>query len=182
MDIDIARLLESAELIHEKSGASLCRVTHAGQSMVLKLFASGPEATEVRAYELLQSLRVPTARGAYQLLIRLDRDRTITVGALGTFRFPAGCYVYTGSAMNGIEARVRRHLSNRKRIRWHVDFLLEHARIIRYAIRESSVREECELNARTLALPGASVPVKGFGSSDCRCVSHLVYFAHEPDI
>ena len=80
-------------------------------------------------------------KGAYQLLIRLDRDQTITVGRIGRFRFPAGYYVYTGSAMNGIEARVRRHLSSRKRIRWHIDYLLEHARIIRYAIRESPVSD-----------------------------------------
>jgi len=121
-------------------------------------------------------------RGAYQLLIRLDRDETITIGKLGTFRFPAGCYIYTGSAMNGIEARVRRHLSNQKRFHWHVDYLLERGRVIRYAIREGSTRQECEMNARTLAMPGASVPVTGFGSSDCRCLSHLVYFAEERHI
>ncbi len=121
-------------------------------------------------------------KGAYQLLFALDREQTITIGKLGTFLFPAGCYVYTGSAMNGTEARIRRHLSDSKKLRWHIDFLLEHARIIRYAIREASMREECELNARTLAMPGASIPVKGFGSSDCRCVAHLVHFAHEPDV
>ncbi|MGB9620327.1 MAG: GIY-YIG nuclease family protein [Armatimonadota bacterium] len=120
-------------------------------------------------------------KGAYQLLIRLDQDRTITVGRLGTFCFRAGYYVYTGSAMNGVESRVRRHLSSRKRIRWHIDYLLEHGRVIGYAIKESTEREECVINAQTVALPSAQVPIRGFGSGDCRCVSHLVYFQHEPE-
>jgi len=120
-------------------------------------------------------------KGAYQLLIRLDRDSTIRIGRLGTFHFAAGYYVYTGSAMNGLEARVARHLSKTKRLRWHIDYLLEGTAIIRYASREGTVREECALNAATLAMPGAAVCVKGFGSSDCRCVAHLVYFQAEPE-
>jgi len=39
--------------------------------------------------------------GLYELRIRLRRPATITVGALGRVRFPAGWYVYTGSARNG---------------------------------------------------------------------------------
>jgi Uri superfamily endonuclease len=119
-------------------------------------------------------------RGAYQLLIRLDRDETIPVGKLGTFEFPAGFYVYTGSAMNGLDARIARHLSKTKRFHWHIDFLLERSTIIRYAIEECSSRRECEINAATLAMPGARAIVEGFGSSDCRCRSHLVYLETEP--
>ena len=121
-------------------------------------------------------------RGAYQLLIRLDSDKTIPVGKLGTFRFPAGFYVYTGSAMGGIDARVARHLSKIKRFHWHIDYLLEHCAIIRYAIEESSASRECELNAAMLAMDGATAPAKGFGSSDCKCRSHLVYFEIEPEL
>jgi Uri superfamily endonuclease len=119
-------------------------------------------------------------RGAYQLLIRLDSDKTIPVGKLGTFRFAAGFYVYTGSAMGGLDARVARHLSKSKRFHWHIDYLLEQSSIIRYAIEESSTPRECELNAAMLAMDGAVAPVKGFGSSDCKCRSHLVYFEREP--
>lgn len=119
-------------------------------------------------------------RGAYQLLIRLDSDKIIPVGKLGTFLFPAGFYVYTGSAMGGLDARVARHLSKSKRFHWHIDYLLEQSSIIRYAIEESSTPRECELNAAMLAMDGAVMPVKGFGSSDCKCRSHLVYFEREP--
>jgi len=121
-------------------------------------------------------------RGSYQLLIRLDRNETIPVGKLGAFEFPAGFYVYTGSAMKGLDARVARHLSKTKRFHWHIDFLLERSVIIRYAIEESSIRRECEINAATLALPGARVVAEGFGSSDCRCRTHLVHFETEPEL
>lgn len=124
--------------------------------------------------------RIRTSVGCYQLLIHLDRPKTITIGKLGTFFFPEGYYVYTGSAMSGLRARLARHLSDTKRLFWHVDFLLEHCAIIRYAIRVSSRRRECELASATLAMKGASVPVRGFGSSDCKCTAHLVHFETEP--
>lgn len=53
--------------------------------------------------------------GVYQLVIRMRRPAVITVGALGRCRFPAGWYVYTGSARNGLEQRIRWHLRQEKR-------------------------------------------------------------------
>ena len=34
---------------------------------------------------------------------------------------------------------------------------------------------ECWLTQQVLHIPGAQFLVKGFGSSDCKCISHLVY-------
>ncbi len=131
-------------------------------------------------------------KGVYQLLIRLDSDETISVGRLGTFTFPAGFYVYTGSAMNGLDARIARHLSKTKRFHWHIDYLLERSAIIRYAIRELEgckvgmlegclpARVECQISEETFAMDGARAVAIGFGSSDCRCASHLAYFEREP--
>ena len=82
--------------------------------------------------------------------------------------------------MGGIDARIARHLRKEKRFHWHIDYLLERCSIIRYAIEESSTRQECRVNSRTLAMDGAKVVVRGFGSSDCGCVAHLVYFEVEP--
>jgi sugar fermentation stimulation protein A len=48
--------------------------------------------------------------GVYILLIALPREETIPVGKLGPIRFPEGFYAYVGSAMNGLESRVTRHL------------------------------------------------------------------------
>ena len=111
---------------------------------------------------------------SYQLLIELARPARVRVGALGTFDFPAGRYVYTGSARRGLEARIARHLAPAaaKRLRWHIDWLLAHpaARIVR--VRRSRL-PECALNRRA----GGAVVAPGFGASDCRagCGSHLRY-------
>jgi Uri superfamily endonuclease len=114
--------------------------------------------------------------GIYQLHLRLPHATTIEVGRLGTFRFPAGWYVYTGSAMGGLEVRVRRHLRREKKLKWHVDYLLQHAPVRSVVIVPTTERLECAWNERTLAQPGARVMVERFGSSDCRCASHLIYF------
>lgn len=115
-------------------------------------------------------------KGVYQLHLRLDKPKRIRVGKLGVFTFPAGRYIYTGSAMNGLIGRLRRHLKKRKKLHWHIDYLLRHAKIETIFVLETGERVECQLNSLTLSLPNAKVVVKGFGCSDCRCSSHLVYF------
>jgi len=118
-------------------------------------------------------------RGAYQLLIHLGEPKRIKVGALGEFLFPKGFYVYTGSGMGGIEGRVARHLRRRKKLRWHIDYLLQHASVVGVREVEAVKRVECRLNEEVLSLPGARVIAPGFGSSDCSCPSHLVYLGEE---
>ena len=50
--------------------------------------------------------------GTYALLLKLPKQGQLQVGALGTFAFQAGWYVYVGSAFGpgGLAARVGRHL------------------------------------------------------------------------
>jgi len=107
---------------------------------------------------------------SYQLIIEVGRDLELEVGALGRCRFPAGTYVYTGSARRNLEARVRRHLRRDKSLRWHIDYLLL-APDVRIVEVQFSKLPECQLNARN----GGEIPVPGFGASDCRrgCGSHL---------
>jgi hypothetical protein len=63
-----------------------------------------------------------TARAiSYQLWIALRRPLDIEVGRLGVCRFPAGVYVYTGSAKRNLEARIARHCRKDKTLRWHID-------------------------------------------------------------
>ena len=116
--------------------------------------------------------------GVYHLVLRLPRETRIRVGRLGTARFGAGYYVYTGSAMNGLEARVARHQRRRKSLRWHIDYLLQKAEIAAVELIPTRRRLECARNRVILSLPGATIPVPGFGSSDCRCRSHLLYFGN----
>jgi Uri superfamily endonuclease len=49
-------------------------------------------------------------KGSYILLLELTKSQNITVGRLGILLFLKGVYAYVGSALNGIEARVKRHL------------------------------------------------------------------------
>ncbi len=114
---------------------------------------------------------------SYRLRIRLARDAWIRVGALGRFRFPAGDYLYTGSARRNLEARIARHASRDKKPRWHIDYLLLHPAATLVAVERSSL-PECEWH-RTA--PGAAI-VPGFGASDCRagCGSHLHLIARRP--
>lgn len=41
---------------------------------------------------------------SYQLTIELKQTVTIIIGKLGKFEFPAGRYIYTGSAKRNMEA------------------------------------------------------------------------------
>lgn len=106
----------------------------------------------------------------YQLVIRVARPLRIAVGRFGVFDFPAGEYVYTGSARRNFEARVARHLRRDKTLRWHIDYLLTAKGVKIIEVRRSTT-DECSLNQAT---PGEAV-VPGFGASDCRhgCGSHL---------
>jgi len=72
--------------------------------------------------------------GYYILLIKLRRKKTIKAGSLEEFAFEPGRYAYIGSAMNGLQQRVARHLRKEKALRWHIDYLLAHAEIVDTAL------------------------------------------------
>jgi sugar fermentation stimulation protein A len=117
-------------------------------------------------------------RGAYLLLLRLRRKRRVQVGRLGEVTFAAGWYLYVGSAMANLTARIERHRRRRKRFHWHVDYLRDVAdEVIPLPIRASS-RQECALAADLQPLFGDGTP--GFGCSDCGCASHLFGSAGDP--
>ncbi len=117
-------------------------------------------------------MTVAPVNRSYQLHIELREQAVITVGKLGTFTFPAGLYIYSGSARKNIEARVARHLSRWKKMRWHIDYLLSHpdAKLIR---ADLFIETECELNKRI----GGMIVAPRLGATDCRngCKSHLKY-------
>ena len=117
--------------------------------------------------------------GLYNLIIKLSKKKEIEIGRLGTFVFPKGFYVYTGSAQNGLEKRIKRHLSSNKKFHWHIDYLLSCAEVIK-VLRYAGSKDECKLNSLTGQNVGATQVVKKFGSSDCNCVTHLYYFENIP--
>jgi protein phosphatase len=113
--------------------------------------------------------------GVEPVVLRLKKPVRLRIGALGTFRFPAGYYLYVGSALNGLEGRVRRHLRRNKICRWHIDYLRRRAEVLEVWTVVSKKRLECRWAAAARKMPGASIPAPRFGASDCRCAAHLVH-------
>jgi Uri superfamily endonuclease len=106
----------------------------------------------------------------YQLFILVPRPVTVQIGKLGCFEFPAGGYVYTGSARRNFLARLQRHLSPVKKLHWHIDYLLA-APGVEITATSAFSEPECRINQK---IAGEMI-VPGFGASDCRagCGSHL---------
>jgi Uri superfamily endonuclease len=124
--------------------------------------------------------------GSYVLALWLDAPHTLHVGRLGALDFPAGWYLYAGSARGpgGLPARLARHgrrLGPDKRARWHIDYLREQATWGGAWGCAAGERQECAWAAALRGLPGAQVVATGFGSSDCRCPTHLVYVSVVPN-
>jgi sugar fermentation stimulation protein A len=118
-------------------------------------------------------------RGSYLLMVHIPQPQDIIIGALGTIRFEAGWYLYAGSAQKNLSKRLSRHLRRiRKKKHWHIDYLGPYTdRINAYPIY-SYRNLECDLAGALENLGGRGIP--GFGSSDCRCKSHLFYFPGPP--
>jgi Uri superfamily endonuclease len=118
--------------------------------------------------------QIPDRCGAYALLVLLDRPVDLPRRFDGR-SLPRGCYCYVGSALGagGIRSRCARHLRAPAARHWHIDWLLAGA--LDRVVVPFPGQKECEVLARLLAIEGASVPVPGFGSTDCRrCPSHLL--------
>ncbi len=115
--------------------------------------------------------------GTYILVIKLANARTIKPGNLPATRYEKGIYLYIGRARKRLRARIDRHLRSRKKIFWHVDYLLQKAIIEDVWVRPHFLGE-CLTAARLEKLLSSPVAgLKGFGSSDCRCSGHLFYFS-----
>ena len=113
-------------------------------------------------------------KGSYILVIELTEDREISAGKLGIINFSNGYYAYVGSALGGLQSRINRHLRQNKKIHWHIDYLLKEAYIRQIITCRTDKRIECKI-AQILGSRFNSI--YGFGSSDCRCRSHLFFSA-----
>jgi sugar fermentation stimulation protein A len=117
-------------------------------------------------------------RGSYLLIVEVPGNTQLQAGGLAARSFPKGYYVYVGSAMSDLSARLARHQRKTKKLHWHIDYLAAKAdRIIPLPIR-SSERLECGIAEALSAIlePGP----RGFGSSDCRCANHLFFSPSDP--
>lgn len=111
-------------------------------------------------------------KGIYLLIMTLPKDTSVRVGKREVIHFKKGCHAYVGSALNGLDQRIQRHLKTNKKIHWHIDYLLPFTEIVEILYKDNNQKEECSI-AQFLERNFTSIP--GFGCSDCSCRSHLFY-------
>ena len=119
-------------------------------------------------------------KGCYCLIINLDKTCKIEIGKLGKVNFNKGYYVYVGSAMNSLKARIKRHISDGKKLHWHIDYFLKNknSKITDIIYNVSDEKIECKLSEE---ISIKSEGITGFGCSDCKCESHLYYFKNRKE-
>ncbi|MHC4367334.1 MAG: GIY-YIG nuclease family protein [Planctomycetota bacterium] len=116
--------------------------------------------------------------GVYIAIFRLARAQSISVGKLGQFYLRQGVYFYAGSAQRNLPARLERHSSKAKPVRWHIDYLSAQAEMLGAITIAGSRERECELAEELAGMFELAAP--GFGASDCRCGGHLFYAPQLP--
>lgn len=117
--------------------------------------------------------------GAYVLVLRLAEPRRLALGTAGTVALPAGSYAYAGDARTGLDKRVERLRQRGKEVRSHVEAFTEVADVLRDA--RFPGKNGCDA-ATHLARQAGAVPIVGFGTSSCACLTHLYAFPErDPD-
>ena len=116
--------------------------------------------------------KLTTLQGIYVIVIKVDKDTNINIGALDNLSFTQGLYAYVGSAQKNLQKRIKRHLRKQKHIFWHIDYLLNNpaSKTVRIFFKQASKTEECRI-AQEISTQNEAVA--GFGCSDCNCKSHL---------
>ena len=115
---------------------------------------------------------------SYLLLIQVRQPFKRKIKSLGAVNFKKGYYLYVGSSpARTLGARLRRHISKRKKLFWHIDFLTTSKFCGVQEIYVFKCRE-CNL-ARCLESRGFTIAKEKFGSTDCHCPSHLFYLVHK---
>ena len=120
--------------------------------------------------------------GTYVLVLSSRSTEPIQIGRLGALRLQSGFYVYVGSALGtgGVRARLAHHLKLSRRPHWHIDYLRLHTKVEDIWYYLDTWRLEHSWAEHISLAEGASVPLVGFGSTDCSCESHLFFFERRP--
>jgi Uri superfamily endonuclease len=121
--------------------------------------------------------------GTYALVLALQASTDLQIGCLGRIQFDSPFYLYFGSAFGpgGLQARIKHHLQPARRAHWHIDYLRPVAEVLSAWYSSDRERLECVWANVALAHRGVSL-VPRFGSSDCRCRSHLLALNGLPNL
>lgn len=125
---------------------------------------------------------LPGLPGTYVLVLRAKRNGVLRIGRLGEMSLCPGCYLYVGSPLGpgGLRRRLERHLRTEKPPHWHINCLRAAADVCELWTVADPARRECDWSRAVGRMPRAAIPLPGFGSSDCRCPSHLFRFSSLP--
>ncbi len=123
-----------------------------------------------------KSYRTILSKGTYVLIIKCSKETFVEVGKLGRIKVSDKVfYLYVGSAYGkgGLLSRLLRHLQySNKTIFWHIDYLLNNitkCKIVKIIVIPDKKVEH--FIAKNLSSKLNYIPK--FGSSDCKCPSHL---------
>jgi Uri superfamily endonuclease len=120
--------------------------------------------------------------GTYALVLESTDGQWVEIGKLGRFNVQPGFYVYVGSAFGpgGLKARIAHHTKIARHPHWHIDYLrpICHLKKIWYAYE--SKKHEHRWAGALSRFERATIPLAGFGASDCSCPSHLFWFNRMP--
>ncbi len=129
-------------------------------------------------------MQLPDVPGTYILWLLCRRRGSCKIGRLGNMSLQVGYYAYVGSALGpgGLAARLRHHLKHSANPRWHIDHLRQRLAIHTIWFTCSNKRYEHLWAASLTRLPTFHHPMRGFGSSDCHCPSHLFFIPEIPTL
>jgi len=130
-----------------------------------------------RAYKAVE-----TRPGTYALVLTARVNKLVRVGRLGKLRLQPGFFVYVGSALGsgGVRGRLKHHLKPSSRPHWHIDYLRRHTSLQEVWYCYDRAPREHQWARCLGTLSGVSIPLAGFGASDCHCESHLYFFRSQP--
>ena len=121
----------------------------------------------------------PTGNGTYLLLIEISSNVGLHVGKFRKQVLEAGYYLDVGNDLNGLRSRISRHLQVDKKLHWHIDYLTKTGNIIGVFWTIGITKVECQWAQLIMSTRISMTAIRGFGSSDCRCTTHLYFF---PDL
>ena len=122
--------------------------------------------------------------GTYVLIFSACQKGQPQIGRRGTLDLQPGFYIYVGSAFGpgGLKARIAHHCKKNFRPHWHIDYLDPFLELSEIWYTYHPVQREHQWAQIIENTRGTSVPLDGFGSSDCRCKSHLFFHNTRPSI
>ncbi|RMF95199.1 MAG: DNA/RNA nuclease SfsA [Candidatus Schekmanbacteria bacterium] len=116
--------------------------------------------------------------GCYLIILKSPTDKILSIGRLGKICFKKGYYIYVGSAKKNLLKRIQRHHREKKKLFWHIDYIRKEMDFITDFPVRTSQDLECKLSKEIKKI--SSGEIIGFGSSDCKCSSHLFYSEGNP--